>query len=227
MSNQMLINQVLTKPQLTFDNFNPTSNEELINILNKRFPPVIYIWGFESSGKTHLLKALQNKYGGVYFDSKSFPKNSMDLNTEEKNYFLDDIHVFSAEQYDALFYLFTKLQISGTESSDVSIAICSNKPPKQLEIREDLRNRFGWGLVYELQTLSDESLRVAMIQRAREMGWDLPNDVIKWLYSYCSRDLKFLFNLIDSLDMLSLSERRTITIPFVKDVISRLESSRL
>lgn len=227
MSNQMLINQVLMKPSLTFDNFYTNSNEELVEIIKNKLPTLILIWGEEASGKSHLLSAMKEKFGGEFFSSNTFPSTSADINTDLKKYFIDDINLFSNAQLDVLFYLFTKLQIAGLGDRDVNIAITSNCPPTQLKIREDLRNRLGWGLVYEIKRLPDSFARKALIERAKEMGWNLPEEVLSWLYSYYSRDAKFLFNLIDNLDQISLTEKRTITTPFVKRVIEDMASSNI
>ncbi|WP_409414685.1 HdaA/DnaA family protein, partial [Escherichia coli] len=70
-------------------------------------------------------------------------------------------------------------------------------------------------LGYELSGLmtEDEPLR------ARLRGFELPEDVGRFLLKRLDREMRTLFDTLDQLDRASITAQRKLTIPFVKDII--------
>ena len=54
---------------------------------------------------------------------------------------------------------------------------------------------------------------------AKNRGWILPDKVSKFILNHFDRDLYFLCNVIKNIDERSLSEKKNITIPFIKKII--------
>ena len=50
-----------------------------------------------------------------------------------------------------------------------------------MELREDLRTRLGWDLVYRLSPLSDEDKLEALRAYAQKKGLPLSADVLGWM----------------------------------------------
>ena len=82
----------------------------------------------------------------------------------------------------------------------------------------DLVSRLAWGLTLYLQLLNDDDKLSALQLRAGKRGFDLPDNVGRYLLSHNTRDLSSLFDLLDHLDEASLAAQRKLTIPFVKKV---------
>ena len=55
--------------------------------------------------------------------------------------------------------------------------------------------------------------------RAHHRGFDLSDEVARFIIRRCSRDMGDLFILLQKLDNASLCAKRRLTIPFVKEVM--------
>ena len=93
-------------------------------------------------------------------------------------------------------------------------------PSARLPLREDLKTRLGWGLVYEVHGLSDEEKMAAMTEHAHARGINLGREVIEYLFRRQARDLPALLALLEALDLYSLENKRAITIPLVRELLS-------
>src|SRR5262249_37713636 len=72
-----------------------------------------------------------------------------------------------------------------------------------MPLREALRTRLGWGLVYEAVPLSDVEKAAALASYARERGFELPAEVIDYLLRHGRRDMGSLLGTVAALDRLS------------------------
>jgi len=79
-------------------------------------------------------------------------------------------------------------------------AAAARVPPVDLDLREDLRTRLGWGPVFALRNLPEEQARAVLRRESDRRGIFLSDDVMDYLLSRFERDLKFLMGLLDRLD---------------------------
>jgi arsenate reductase (glutaredoxin) len=94
------------------------------------------------------------------------------------------------------------------------------RPPRQLNLGlPDLASRLDWGQIYKLQPLSDEDKLQALQLRARLRGFELPEDVGRFLLKRLDREMRTLFMTLDQLDRASITAQRKLTIPFVKEIL--------
>ena len=93
--------------------------------------------------------------------------------------------------------------------------------PVALSVRDDLRSRMGWGLVYQVQRLSDEEKIAALTQSAQARGLILSTGVLPYLITHYQRDMRSLSTMLDALDRYSLETQRAITLPLLKDLLQR------
>ncbi|GAB1103251.1 MAG: hypothetical protein Sw2LagTSB_11380 [Shewanella algae] len=59
----------------------------------------------------------------------------------------------------------------------------------------------------------------ALQLRARIRGFELPEDVGRFLLNRLARDLRTLFDVLDRLDKASMVHQRKLTIPFIKEML--------
>ena len=182
-------------PQPTLDNFVPGANAELLARLREfqrgRFPDaVLYLWGEAGCGKSHLLSACAGP------------------NT------VDDVDGLSESSQIALFNAINEARQSGG-----SVLAAGHAPPAQLGLREDLRSRLAWGLVYEVKPLSDEERARYLRAEASRRGMQMPDEVVSYLLTRVRRDLRSLSGVLETLDRASLEQKRSITVPFVREVL--------
>jgi len=98
-----------------------------------------------------------------------------------------------------------------------------NAAPIGLTVREDLRTRLGWGLVFHLQALDDAGKQEALRQAARTRGLTLADEVPGYLLTHFRRDMHSLMQLLDALDRYSLEQQRAVTLPLLRAMLAQRE----
>jgi DnaA-homolog protein len=185
----------------------------------------VYLWGPASSGKSHLLHALaqgmQDQGGRVaWFDSTASTPWLFDPHWQL--IVLDDCERFNTEQQQAAFTLL----VEAAMPPGVQVAAAGALPPVDLPLRDDLRTRLAWGHVFALAPLNEEQMRAALRREADRRGIFLSDEVMHYLLTRFSRDLKHLMTLLDRLDEFALAERRAVTVPLLKRMFEE-EGNRL
>lgn len=131
---------------------------------------------------------------------------------------LDDIDAVKgiAAWEEAIFYLFNRLY----EKKRTCLLITGNLPPAQLGLSlPDLGSRLSWGQVYQLTELDDVDKLAALQLRARLRGFEISDEVGLFLLKRLDRDMRSLFTILEKLDIATITEKRKLTIPFVKEVL--------
>jgi DnaA family protein len=208
----------------TFENFLPGSNAEALAHLQQLAPgaPPVYLWGPPGSGKSHLLHAVveraQQQGASTAWFEAAVPAPWQA--PEHCDWIaLDDCQDLEAEQQQAAFALFVAAAAQGAV-----ILAAGSVPPVDLEVREDLRTRLGWGHVFALQPLAEPEVRSALRREADRRGTFLGDEVMDYLLTRFARDLKHLMTLLDRLDEFSLSTKRMITVPLLKQMLAEEEA---
>ncbi len=220
---------VQLKDSASFANFYPGDNQEalqgLMALARQPDPGLIFLWGREGVGKSHLLQALCHEVGSagdsvVYLplgDASAIAPEMLAGLESMSLVCLDDLHSVAgnAAWEEALFHLYNRIQLRGGR-----LVITADATPSSLAIRlADLSSRLTHALIYHLQCLNDEQKGYALQQRATFRGFALPEEVLAYLLKRCSREMNELFDLFDQLDQASLTAKRRLTIPFVRDFL--------
>ena len=143
-------------PQPTLENFVPGANAELLarlrELVSGKFPDsIIYLWGEAGSGRSHLLQACAG--AGLHV--------------------ADDVETLDDGRQVELF-----VRINEARQSGGAVLAAGNAPPAQLALREDLKSRLAWGLVYQVKPLTDEERAVFLRGEAGRRGMRVADDVI-------------------------------------------------
>lgn len=212
-----------------FENYYQQGNEELLTALKSTVteiePWLVFVYGAEGSGKSHLLyatlKLAQQQGLSAMFIALSNPSLSPEMIEAldpQKLICIDDVNQWSGqvEAERALFALFEKVR-----ANKGKLIISSSQPPDRSGFElKDLVSRLGSGLVYSVQPLDDEQQHQAIKLRAKQKGLTISEDAINFLLRRTSRDTKELFSILDEIDRASLIEKRRITIPFLREKLS-------
>lgn len=223
---KQLILDILTPSQPTLDGFVGSHNAPALHALRHQSQPgrAIYLWGSTGSGRTHLLQAVANSASATYLN----PQAGVGLclhelaNSETPTWRLiaiDDVDALSPPQQAALFTLYNQWRQQAGTASAFTLVTAGSHAPRALLLREDLRTRLGWDLVFRLHLLTDDERAHALHSRAQNLGLDLAPDIIPWLLVHHTRDMGQLTALIDALDRYSLERHRAITLPLLKDLL--------
>ena len=186
-----------------------------------RSPVPTYLWGEPGSGKTHLLKAavgaLQQQGARVGWLDASVVEPPQ-FNEAWVAVVMDECHLYTAVQQQAAFNWFVNA-VSSTDGQPRGVLAAGDVPPTDLQLRDDLRSRLGWGHVYELQLLSEPERRAVLRMQADARGVFLSDEVISFVLNRFSRDLSSLMQLLDQLDGYALQTQRVITVPLIKAML--------
>ena len=172
-----------------------------------------YLWGDVSAGKTHLLQALSATAYARYIGPNA-PESAFIFHPDTTLYLLDDCEQLSADAQIWAFGLFNQIRDNGAFMvSSGAVA------PAVLPVREDLRTRMGWGLIYQLLPLTDDEKVAALTQIAALRGLTLSPGVLPYLLSHFRRDMRSLSTMLHSLDQYSLETQRPITLPLLRELL--------
>ena len=196
---QLILN-ISPPEKKTFDNYVFGKNAEIVATL-KDFDSkncgfqIIYLWGVEGSGKSHLLNALKNPL-------------------IEK---IEDVQDMDTQEHTKLFNLINEIK-----SNDKKIIITGNQSPDEIKnMREDLLSRLKWGLVLHIKPLSDEDKFKVITNQSQERGFYIEEKVIQYCLRHLRRDLHTLINTLHALDEWSLKTKRPITINLLKELLNK------
>lgn len=230
---QLLLDLPAEQPQ-TLASFIVGANAELMQLLQRlaqaaprgldeRF---VYLWGDGGAGKTHVLKAMVNATSGtaaatnantatLYIAADAEPA-AFEYQRNKTLYLIDDCHLLSADAQIAAFNLFNQVREQGG-----CLIATGNVAPTALTLREDLRTRLGWGLIYQLHGLSDEQKIDALTLNAAARGVSLSPGVLPYLITHFARDMRSLSAMLDALDQYSLETKRPMTLPLLRELLQQ------
>lgn len=209
----------------TFDNFIPGKNGEAVHTLREicagRSASLVYLWGAPASGKTHLLNAAVTEVSLRGGDAKHFEGAIFYDLSRCDLVVADAIETLDDDAQSALFRLYNDRRDAG-----LPILIAGDAPPSQMRVRDDLRSRLAWGLVYEIRILSDEEKAQALAARAHARGFRVSTEVVDYLLARGPRDLPTLLATLDALDRYSLQTRRAINVHTLRELLRGESASR-
>ena len=199
----------LIKPHApSLDNFVVGRNAEVVAALRgiasgggDRF---VYLWGERGAGRSHLLQALA---------TEAPPGEVPAFDAQRRTYLVDDVDSLSESQQQRLFVLLNEIRADAT----AHFVGAGNAAPLHLSLRDDVRTRLAWGLVYQVHTLSDEEKAHALSAHAASRGLELPADVVGYLLTHMPRDMRTLVAVVDALDAYALSIKKPLTVSLVRN----------
>ncbi|KTD76281.1 DnaA regulatory inactivator Hda [Legionella waltersii] len=227
--NKQLALAIKLNDEATLSDFNWGNNhllyKHLLEMLSFKTDRLLYLWGAKGCGKSHLLQAccqaLSANYPSIYLPLElliEWGPETLDGLEQQTLICIDDIQTIAQQDAweEALFHLYNKIR----DNENSLFIISANTPPSSLNIKlPDLRSRLGWGLVMQINDLSDEDKIKTLTRNALKRGFELPESVGQYLLSRCSRNMHDLHGLLNRLDDASLEAQRKITIPFVKSTL--------
>jgi DnaA-homolog protein len=189
---------------------------------------ITWICGPHGTGKTHLLQAVyvqaSTSVQAGYFpllDLKSMGEGVLEDLSQLGCLCLDDVDaVIGNRQWElALFRVLREMQERGAR-----LVMSAAVPPALMTWSlPDLGSRCAASTVFQLRPLDEEEQREALELRARTRGMELPDETARWLQRRFPRDMRTLYELLDTLDEASLVAQRRLTVPFIRSVLKENE----
>jgi len=194
-------------PKPSLDNFVVGRNAEVVAALRALSTgggeQFVYLWGETGAGRSHLLQALglEARQGEIpVFDAR------------QHVYLVDDVDLLSESQQQRLFVLLNEIRSDGT----ARFAGAGNAAPMHLALRDDVRTRLAWGLVYQVHALSDDEKARALSAHAASRGLTISTEVVDYLLTHMPRDMRTLVAFVAGLDTYALSVKKQLPVPLVR-----------
>ena len=214
--------------EATFANFLVSSgNRPLFDVLTSTSPSVqlIYLWGAEGSGRSHLLQALCHRYAesgasALYLPLLSrhdFAPQILEHSHALSVICVDDLDAVATDSVwqEAMFHCFNE-----AAESNVLFVVTASRAPRDLDLSlADLRSRMQKGLIFQLQAADDGFKKQILQHRANSRGISLSDQVCDYILQRADRSLAGLIAVLERLDSESLQRQRRLTVPLVKDVM--------
>ncbi|MFT0533556.1 DnaA regulatory inactivator Hda [Castellaniella hirudinis] len=222
---QQLLLDILPGTLPSLDGFVAGPNQAALDAVRGLAPGhALYLWGGVGSGRSHLLRACVQAQGGHYLDARTPAHWLQGLATDEDRSLnlvaVDDVNDLNEAAQAALFALFNRWRATASTADAFALLTAGDRAPLTMPLREDLRTRLGWDLVFRIEQLSDEDRAQALRDRAQQRGLALPDDVLHWILIHHDRDMERLSSLIDRLDQYSLARHRPVTLPLLKELLA-------
>jgi DnaA-homolog protein len=208
----------------SFANFLVGDNEELITRLyaitsGEKLSGALSIWAGPKSGKTHLLTSVFSSVIAQFGEAIKleatvvFPENPF---VDAQIVVVDDADRLTAAQQSWLFNAFNHVVGLG------GLVIASgSSSPLTWQIRDDLRTRLASGLIFELHAAPQDELPTLLREYAEKRGIKLSKEVLTYILNHCQRDVTVLCQTVVGVDRLSLSLKRTVTVPLVRAYLTQ------
>ncbi len=194
---------VLLPDRAVFASFLPARNAEALEharrLASAEGSGLTWLAGPGGSGKTHLLQAI-----------------CAAASERMRAGFLPLAEMAGRGEWErAIFGLLRELEDSGGR-----LIVSAQAPPALMNwALADLGSRCAAGAVFQLRVLDESEQQAALQLRARLRGFELPAETSQWLQRRFPRDMRRLYELLDTLDDASLAAQRRLTIPFIREVL--------
>jgi DnaA family protein len=212
-----------------FESFLPGRNAQAVEhaarVASGQVGGVTWICGPAGAGKTHLLQAICSRGSETGSRAGYFPLTelrSLGVGVLDGLGLLecaciDDIERITGElEWErALFGLLREMQ-----EKEARLIVAAQSPPALLSWKlPDLGSRFMAASIFQLRKLDEREQQQALQLRARLRGFELPDDTSRWLQRRFPRDMRTMYELLDTLDEAALVAQRRLTVPFIRSVL--------
>ena len=231
-------------PRPTLDNFVPGANAAALaalrDLLAGRGPPFVHLWGPPGSGRSHLLAAVRHAAGSAAPDAatpgavppagppaglsagpsavssgvpSAVPSAVPSFDAARPVTTVDDVHRLDAEGQARLFGLQNEVR----QHPGSFLVTAADLPPARLGLREDVRTRLAWGLVFALHPIAEPEQSAALAAYARARGARVDEDLVPYMLTRLPRDMRTLVSVLDALDAFALTRQRALTVPLLRE----------
>ena len=179
--------------------------------------PCIIVHGPAGCGKTHLVQVWLTRSHGTAVTPEDIATADLGLLADKKCVALDNADAVAGDRAreEALFHLYNRL----CEKRGY-LLLTAARPPQQWEIGlPDLRSRLLSMPSIAVTAPDDDLLAALLIKQFRDRQIDISMDLIDYLLPRITRSPEAIREMVATLDRVSLSEGRGITVALVRRIM--------
>ena len=212
MNQQKIFNFAIKKNYSDDDYFVSKSNELAFKVLlnQDNSEKYIYLKGPSKSGKSHIGRLWQKINNAVEYNLDMYN----DIIVQKRNIFIDDFILDISEE--KLFHL-----INHIYNTNLKILITSTKLLTEYKFKiPDLSSRLKSFYFIEIFEPNDELINNLLIKLLYDRQIQINNEeIFSYIVNRINRTYLDIYNFVDKVDKLSLSKKRQITIPLIKELL--------
>lgn len=202
-----------TASEASFDTFFVGENELALDRL--RHGERVWLFGEQATGKSHVLRSLARETTGARYITNHRP--NLDEDRVAPLLLIDDIDSLCGDEENeyALFAVY-----EATDFTTTRWIVSAHSAPNEVSfLYRDLASRMSLFERVELRPVP-ESARASLLKFwANDRAIGISDEVIQFLLDRIPRTQASLWDTLQKLDRTSMLENRTLTIPFVREVM--------
>jgi chromosomal replication initiator protein len=199
----------------------------------------LFLYGGVGLGKTHLMHAIAHAVapkGGrtLYITSETFTNeivNAIRYRTTEEfraKYrsvdvlLVDDVQFIAGKDSteEEFFHTFNALYESRKQ-----IVMCSDRPPREIDLAERLRSRFEWGLIADVQPPDLETRLAILHVKADASDIPISDAVLTYLAERAQTNVRVLEGLLTKVIAFARIQKQPITVEMAKQALLSVTGS--
>ena len=191
---------------------------------------VIYLWGPEGVGKTHLLQAVcweatvhRKRVAFIPLTQTSDHQLTAEVLHGYGQFDVVCVDVLEQLPSDDMWQLALIDLYHRLEENAGNLYLSGRCPVASLPVRADLSSRISAGFNMRLHPLSDDTRSLVLQERAKARGFELSESVCAFIMKRFSRNMHSLLHTLDVLDQYSLADKRRITVPYVRQLLDETD----
>ena len=201
-------------------------NKQLISILeNISINENMYIYGLKNSGKTYLLQSLCNKFSkndksSLFLPLMDVTKYGVEIIDSIENMDLVCIDGLEAVSQNKEWEIGLFNLINNAQQTGCRLVFTSSSEEGAINFSlADLDSRIRKFQSHEIFPISDDHLLKALKKITNLRSISLGEKEAQYLITYTKRNIADLIIILESLDQLSMENKRRITIPLIKELL--------
>ena len=200
------------------------SNRDAVGWIDRwpKWPaPVLILQGEAASGKSHLAAVWQDTSGAVLIRPEDLTKkNAADFWDMGKAFIIDGLDPWLGdfEAETTLFHLYNMLK----EEQRTMMITMRMSPTQSDFVIPDLASRFRAAPTVTIHPPDDMLLASVMIKLFSDRQLNVNNDVISYLLPRIERSFAAARDVVERADHMALSEKRRISVPLMRQVLTEM-----
>ena len=190
-----------------------------IKKFKKKFDfPVLILYGPSGSGKTHLAHIYKEITDAKFI--KKFSNENLNQAKLGKSFIFDDFDKVECLNENLFIHFFNEILLNLG-----SLLIITSKPPNEINFSlTDLESRIRSCISTKIELPDDEFLFSILVKELSDKKIFLNDKLCLYIIKRIKRNYKSISHFTEALDIISLEEKKKITLKQIKEVLKILQT---